>query len=346
MPTLRFNTNQGRETLAQLQKTVEMMEAELSTARSRVNSLVPGGWEASAAHQFQDEVAGWGQSFARLLEYLRNLNQRLNAEIEEWEATASHFGGGEIGNAASVGAAGGYLSGFSGGGGGGGGGGSITSERDLRIDHTVIEQGGAYTKEPDIYLYQQEGGIEDAAYDKRYGDVELSAVGYEAAGSAGITVGDDGLEAKFEGGAEAYLGQVELETEVAGVEVAADAQVGASIAGEAELEVDLAAGEGELDIDVGAFAGVSAEAQAEKDFGVAEVGVSGEVGAGIGANANVELEFEDGSVTFEGDVSAFLGVGGGVGFSVELDIPEIADEVTNIGSDVVDFVDDSIFGWL
>jgi uncharacterized protein YukE len=89
MSNLRFDTDHGRETAATLNRCASNIEAELSTAISSATALVPGSWEAQAAHQFLDQFDAWSNQTRQTLEMLHSLHQRLLAEIEEWEATAA-----------------------------------------------------------------------------------------------------------------------------------------------------------------------------------------------------------------------------------------------------------------
>jgi len=88
MSNLRFDTDQGRETAATLNRCASNVEGELQMAMSSADVLA-GAWEAPAAHQFQDQFHGWAQQTRQTLEALNSLHQRLLAEIEEWEATAA-----------------------------------------------------------------------------------------------------------------------------------------------------------------------------------------------------------------------------------------------------------------
>ena len=85
---LRFDTGFGRDTAGKLGQCAGDLESELSAASSSVDALVGGAWVAPAANQFQDEFNDWAGQVRSTIEALRTLQNRLNSEIEQWEATA------------------------------------------------------------------------------------------------------------------------------------------------------------------------------------------------------------------------------------------------------------------
>jgi len=179
---------------------------------------------------------------------------------------------------------------------------------------------------------------------KLLGLMPVAAAGYTLSRVVQLNVTDDGLAGKAEAGAEFYALEAEVDTEIAGFEITAEAQAGAQIGGGGQLEIDLSDGEAELSGEVGAFLGASAEGQISRDLGVADVGVTGEIGYGIGFNASGEIEFEDGHFDIEADLGAYLGLGGGIGIDVEFDVPEIVDTVIDVGEEAVD-IGSTIEGW-
>lgn len=92
MTYLRFDTNQGRDTVARLRQVVENMRSESETTHSNIDSLVDSGWIAPAAYEFQNTASELRQLFNSTLERLAELSARLDAEITEWEETAATFG--------------------------------------------------------------------------------------------------------------------------------------------------------------------------------------------------------------------------------------------------------------
>jgi hypothetical protein len=373
MPLLKLNTDQGLTTLNLLRNAVEAIRAEVLIGCAATDSLVGGAWDAPAALQFLDQVNLWRQQTDSTLEVLADLSNRLGREIEQWEQTAAMFGAGVAGSGNfGTSVAGGVQSGivspnYSGGGGGGSwGSGSAPPyssdsnfdydlEDSSRFDGTVVENTGFYRKEDEFYanLIHEEIGISDS-WQQSESTYALGALGtatatagffgYEIGGTGQFGFSDDGLAGKVTAGAEAYIVEAELTADVAGAEVAVEAQLGASIGGEGEIEIDLMEGEIELEGEIGAFAGVSVEGEVTKSIGPAEIGVEGEIGVGIGASAEGEIEFEDGKFKFDGNISAYYGVGGGFGYSFEIDIPEAAESIVDIGSQGVDIVGD-LTGW-
>jgi len=91
MPNLRFDTDAGRDMAGRMGACADAIEGELQSVMGAVESLVPGAWEANAANQFSEQMHNWAGEVRRAVQALQELQQRLNAEIEEWEATAASF---------------------------------------------------------------------------------------------------------------------------------------------------------------------------------------------------------------------------------------------------------------
>ncbi len=91
MATLHFNTDFGRETAAALATANSNIESELTSLKSRVSSLVGTEWQGQSALQFQDEFTTWANQLQSFAETLITLQERLNTEIQNWEAIASQF---------------------------------------------------------------------------------------------------------------------------------------------------------------------------------------------------------------------------------------------------------------
>ncbi|OQY44086.1 MAG: hypothetical protein B6242_13420 [Anaerolineaceae bacterium 4572_78] len=97
MSSLRFDTDQGRESLAQFRNVNESIRAEIQTVQSTVDALIGGAWEAPAAHQFDSSIVQWNQITNSTTNVLDNLNHRLDVAIQRWEEMASRLGGGFLG---------------------------------------------------------------------------------------------------------------------------------------------------------------------------------------------------------------------------------------------------------
>jgi WXG100 family type VII secretion target len=93
MTTLHFNTDTGRQTATALGTARGNIESELANMASRVNAMVGTEWQGQSALQFQNEFETWAVQLRSQLETLSNLQDRLNAEIANWEAVASQLGG-------------------------------------------------------------------------------------------------------------------------------------------------------------------------------------------------------------------------------------------------------------
>ena len=91
MATLHFNTDVGRETVAAIAAANSNIESELNNLKSRVSTLVGAEWQGQSALQFQDEFMTWSSQLHSFMETLTTLQERLNTEIQNWEAIASQF---------------------------------------------------------------------------------------------------------------------------------------------------------------------------------------------------------------------------------------------------------------
>lgn len=91
MATLHFDTDAGRQTSNLIATTCSNLQSELNNLGQRVNGMVGSEWMGNSAVEFQSEYQTWGQQLQNLVEQLQTLRQRLDAEIAEWETTASRF---------------------------------------------------------------------------------------------------------------------------------------------------------------------------------------------------------------------------------------------------------------
>lgn len=91
MSDLRFDTGQGRDTVAKLTACANNLESELNTAKASVDGLVGSAWVAPAANQFQQQFEEFAGQVRQTIERLHGLQQRLNSEIDQWESTAGSF---------------------------------------------------------------------------------------------------------------------------------------------------------------------------------------------------------------------------------------------------------------
>ena len=179
-----------------------------------------------------------------------------------------------------------------------------------------------------------------AAYNEtlsgRYGTIEMRGLGYEAGADGSVTIGEDGLLAVGGVSAGAYLAQAGYQGEFGPGYATGEVTVGANVWAEGEFEFNPLEGDVEFEGEVGAFAGVNAQGEVGADFGPLGGSVGGQVGVGVGAGANIDVGFDDGVFELDFGAYAYLGVGGGVDYSIELDVPELVGNIVDVGEDVVD----------
>lgn len=90
MAQLMFDTDQGRTTLNEFQACISNLEGELNKSQSSCNTLM-GVWKAPAANQFEGEFQQCAQGLQQMMQMLQDVCQRLDREIQEWEAAAQGF---------------------------------------------------------------------------------------------------------------------------------------------------------------------------------------------------------------------------------------------------------------
>lgn len=172
----------------------------------------------------------------------------------------------------------------------------------------------------------------------RYGNVDVSLLGYGADSSVSLGFDDDGLEIDGRVNAEAYLAQVGYRGDYGRLDIEAEAQVGAKGFAAGQLEFNPLEGDAELEAGVEVFVGAEAEGQARLDLHWLRVIGTGRVGVGAGAEAHIETGFDDGVFGFDAGAGLIWGVGGGVGTRFEVDIPQIVDDVVNVGGAITDSI--------
>ncbi len=89
MSTLHMNVELCRNMQNTINSTHEAVVQQLSTLSSSVQSIVGSEWIAPSASQFQSSFEEWSNTMKQMLEQLTTLNQRLAAEINEFEAAAA-----------------------------------------------------------------------------------------------------------------------------------------------------------------------------------------------------------------------------------------------------------------
>jgi WXG100 family type VII secretion target len=164
-------------------------------------------------------------------------------------------------------------------------------------------------------------------------------------GSAGVSagIGFDPKNAQFEahvgGEVEGNLLRAGVTSQIAGVDVAAEARIGANADAKAEVVFDPKTGTFGAGVQAGAFAGgeISGSAGIEGDIGGVEV--NGSLRYGIGAEYSGSIGFENGTLHFK-NVKAGLafGVGGSVGFDVKLNVFEVGGHIVNAGRSAIDWL--------
>ena len=89
MATIRMEVETCRNTATAMINTKSSIEDQMGSLASTISNTVPGAWEAPSANEFQGAYQEWTSAMKQLMEQLATLQQRLNAEINEFEQTAA-----------------------------------------------------------------------------------------------------------------------------------------------------------------------------------------------------------------------------------------------------------------
>ena len=89
MATIHMEVESCRTTASAIGNTKSALEEQVNTLANTVNSTVGSAWIAPSATEFQNAYQEWANTMKQLMEQLASLQQRLNAEIAEFEQTAS-----------------------------------------------------------------------------------------------------------------------------------------------------------------------------------------------------------------------------------------------------------------
>jgi len=91
MATIHMEVESCRNTSTTMTNTKASIEEQVNALSNTVNSTVGSAWIAPSANEFQSAYQEWSTTVRQLLEQLASLHQRLNAEIAEFETTASRL---------------------------------------------------------------------------------------------------------------------------------------------------------------------------------------------------------------------------------------------------------------
>jgi hypothetical protein len=178
------------------------------------------------------------------------------------------------------------------------------------------------------------------------GSAKVEALSANASGeaSAGVDLSKGTAYAKGEVEASVNVvnaeAQVKTDYGVGNTEVAAKANVGASVEAEAEVNVDPLKGTVTAEVGGEAFTGAKASGEISQTVGPATATVGGEVMAGVGVEFEADVGLKDGKFSAKFDIGASLGIGASVEFGVEIDVAEAVETVKEVGETVVEGIKD------
>ena len=381
MPILHMETEVVRNATYQMEGMINNLSQQAQTLEHSLSNLQTN-WSSPSSDSFATELNQQLQMTRQLADDGLRLFQRLQAEVSEWEEVGKHFGNtsinlepflsdnnNNIGNFSNIfgGPAiwAGYTSGNSDG--------PTGHTQDFLIYGTKLDYAERYRSgemsfdellknwadmeestnpdylETDWTLYQISKGEAEAgaaiwqhSTSGKYGDLDTSALSAEIKGSHNVKVGKDGLTVDLDAQAGAYLVRAEYDTELAGIDVAAEGYIGAQAEGEADFKINPMAGTAAASIGISGFAGGRVDGSVNKKFDMggveADLGARGSVSYGVGGKFEVEGGLDNGVFKADVDIGATIGLGGEVGFTVELDVQDAAENVVDAGKDALEWL--------
>jgi WXG100 family type VII secretion target len=169
-------------------------------------------------------------------------------------------------------------------------------------------------------------------------NVNARALSLEGAAGYSFGYGKDGLQAKANFDAGAYLARVTGSAEYGGLRASGDAYIGANINGEASATFNPMSGDVRGRIGGEAFVGGRAGGEVSYGMGPARVGAQGSVSYGLGVTGRADVGFQDGVFRAEVLAGATVGLGLEGGFTVELDLQSVTTQAVDLGRQGVDWV--------
>lgn len=91
MATLHMDTDSCRNMASTLLNVKSTLDEQVASLGNTVNSVVGSAWIAPSANEFQSAYTEWANAIRQMTGQLEALQQRLNAEIAEFESAGSRF---------------------------------------------------------------------------------------------------------------------------------------------------------------------------------------------------------------------------------------------------------------
>lgn len=92
MPTLHMDVETVRAAQTALNTGWQAMDTAFSDIKTKVGSVEGTAWQGNSAAEFFTIFNEMKTAYTTNLETLKNLGDRLNLEIQEWENMAAKFG--------------------------------------------------------------------------------------------------------------------------------------------------------------------------------------------------------------------------------------------------------------
>jgi WXG100 family type VII secretion target len=89
MATLHMDVDSCRNVSSTMGSAKDQLGQQVSALDSAINGMVGSSWIAPSATEFQSTYQEWASSMKQIMEQLATLQQRLNAEVADFEQAAS-----------------------------------------------------------------------------------------------------------------------------------------------------------------------------------------------------------------------------------------------------------------
>lgn len=175
-------------------------------------------------------------------------------------------------------------------------------------------------------------------YERQLGDlVTVRVLGYDQMRGMSLHVDKHGFTASADYKADAHLGHVKFDSEIAGAQIAAEGYIGATLHAGTRTSFNPLSGQMEAAAHFDAFAGGRIGGSVGSDLGTVgleSVAVTGRgsVSYGIGAKLDADLSVNAGVLKGRIDTGLTLGLGAEAGIDIEFDVKQFTDDVRGLVS--------------
>lgn len=209
---------------------------------------------------------------------------------------------------------------------------SYSSKALPSISSVVEEREISFQAEQSYTRWQQTTSLGD------FGEIDARVMdaGYKADGK--IVLDENRLTANARINAQAHLASFNIDADIAGFEVAVDGMLGAEGTADVDVNIDPMSGDAAIKVEAGAFAGLKSTGEIARDFGAVDATARGGVTVGLGIEGNADIGFQNGVFKLDADANAAVLLGWNGGVSVEVDVNEAVETLTQNMTEFTDWL--------